>query len=102
KSGKQGGKMRILQAVSLGAAALILTGSVASAQSLADAAAREREKRKGKSQGSVKVIDEEELRKAGGNVASPAATDTGTATSSTATAPAQGDAAAGAKPPAKD
>lgn len=96
--------MRVLQAVSLGAAAVILTGSVATAQSLADAAARERAKRKGKPQGAAKVIDEEELRKAGGNVASPAATDTGTGTTSasstTAATPGQAD-AAGAKPPAK-
>ena len=87
--------MRVLQAVSLGAAALILTGSAATAQGLADAAAREREKRKGKTHGSAKVITEEELRKAGGNVASPAATETGTST------PGPGDATAGAKPPAK-
>jgi hypothetical protein len=89
--------MRVLQAVSLGAVAVILAGSVATAQSLADAAARERAKRKGKTQGSTKVIDEEELRKAGGNVASPAATDGGTGTA----APGQGDGTAGAKPPAK-
>ena len=86
--------MRVFQAVSLGAAAVILTGSAATAQGLADAAAREREKRKGKTHGSAKVITEEELRKAGGNVASPAATETGTST------PGPGD-AAGAKPPAK-
>lgn len=95
--------MRVLQAVSLGAAAVILTGSVASAQSLADAAARERERRKAKPQGSTKVINEEELRKAGGNVASPAATDTAGSTgtsSTTATTPGQAD-AAGAKPAAK-
>jgi hypothetical protein len=98
--------MRVFQAVSLGAAAVILTGSVATAQSLADAAAREREKRKGKTQGTAKVINEEELRKAGGTVASPAATEAGTvstgATSTTATTPGQGDAAAGAKAPAAD
>ena len=93
--------MRVFQAVSLGAAAVILTGSVATAQSLADVAAREREKRKGKPQGTTKVIDEEELRKAGGNVSSPAATDAGTGTASTTTTPGQGDAAAGAKAPAK-
>lgn len=90
--------MRVFQAVSLGAAAVILTGSVATAQSLADVAAREREKRKGKPQGTTKVIDEEELRKAGGNVSSPAATDAGTGTASTTTTPGQGDAA---KAPAK-
>ena len=101
--------MRVFQAVSLGAAAVILTGSVATAQSLADVAARERERRKGKLQGAAKVIDEEELRKAGGNVASPAATDAGTGTTGTSTAattPGQGDTAAGATtagatPPAK-
>jgi hypothetical protein len=93
--------MRIFQAVSLGAAAVILTGSVATAQSLADAAAREREKRKGKTQGTTKVINEEELRKAGGNVASPAATDAGTGSTGTASTTATNDAAAGAKPPAK-
>jgi hypothetical protein len=96
--------MRVFQAVSLGAAAVILTASAATAQGLADAAAREREKRKGKAQGSAKVITEEELRKAGGNVSSPAATDGGTGTSGTSTTgttPGQGDATAGAKPPAK-
>ena len=95
--------MRMLQAVSLGAAAVMLTGTVATAQSLADAAAREREKRKGKTQGSAKVINEEELRKAGGNVSSPAATEgtTGTTTAATTgTTPGQAD-AAGAKPAAK-
>ncbi len=90
--------MRVLQAVSLGAAAVILTGSVAAAQGLADAAAREREKRKGKPHSSAKVITEEELRKAGGNVASPAATDTGAST--TGATPGQ-DANAGAKPAGK-
>ncbi len=84
--------------MSLGAAAVILTGSVAAAQGLADAAAREREKRKGKPHSSAKVITEEELRKAGGNVASPAATDTGAST--TGATPGQ-DANAGAKPAGK-
>jgi hypothetical protein len=60
--------MRVLHAATLVAAAAVLSGSVASAQGLAEAAAREKEKRKGKT-GSAKVITEEDLRKAGGSSA---------------------------------
>jgi hypothetical protein len=69
--------MRVLHAATLVAAAMLLTGSAATAQSLGEAAAKEREKRKGKP--APKVITEEELRKAGGTVSSPAAVPDGPA-----------------------
>lgn len=69
--------MRVLQAATFVAAAMLLTGSAATAQGLGEAAAKEREKRKGKP--APKVITEEELRQAGGTVSSPAAVPDGPA-----------------------
>lgn len=69
--------MRVLQAATFVAAAMLLTGSAATAQSLGEAAAKEKEKRKGRP--APKVITEEELRQAGGTVSSPAAVPDGPA-----------------------
>ena len=69
--------MRVLHAATLVAAAL-LAGSVVSGQSLGEAAAREREKRKGKPTPG-KVFTESDLRSAGGVVSAPAAGDAGAA-----------------------
>jgi hypothetical protein len=84
--------MRVLRAVTLVAAAALLFGAVASAQSLADAAARERAKRKSKPTGVVKVITEEELRNSGGAVSNPGATGAESAPAAAGDAkPAAGD-----------
>lgn len=85
--------MRVLQAATFVAAAMLLTGSAATAQSLGEAAAKEREKRKGKP--APKVITEEELRQAGGTVSSPAAVPDGPAP--VAAKPAAGKEGTGAK-----
>src|SRR6266545_230747 len=66
--------MRVLHAATLVAAAAILTGPVASAQSLGEAAARERAKKKGKTE-PVKVFTDDDLRSAGGIANVPAAVD---------------------------
>ena len=66
--------MRVLHAATLVAAAAILTGPVASAQSLGEAAAREKAKRKGKPEPS-KVFTDDDLRSAGGVANVPAAVD---------------------------
>lgn len=67
--------MRVLHAATLVAAAAFMTGPVASAQSLGEAAAKERAKRKGKSE-PKKVFTEDDLRSAGGVANIPAAVDT--------------------------
>jgi hypothetical protein len=85
--------MRVLQAATFVAAAMLLTGSAATAQSLGEAAAKEKEKRKGKP--APKVITEEELRQAGGTVSSPAAVPDGPAP--VAAKPPAGKEGAGAK-----
>ncbi|SRR5260370_40120868 len=66
--------MRVLHAATLVAAAALMTGPVASAQSLGEAAAKEKAKRKGKSEPS-KVFTEDDLRSAGGVANVPAAVD---------------------------
>jgi len=66
--------MRVLHAATLVAAAAILTGPVASAQSLGEAAAREKAKRKGKTE-PAKVFTDDDLRSAGGVANVPAAVD---------------------------
>jgi hypothetical protein len=66
--------MRVLHAATLVAAAAILTGPLASAQSLGEAAARERAKKKGKTE-PVKVFTDDDLRSAGGIANVPAAVD---------------------------
>ena len=66
--------MRVLHAATLVAAAAILTGPVASAQSLGEAAARERAKKKGKTE-PAKVFTDDDLRSAGGIANVPAAVD---------------------------
>ena len=66
--------MRVLHAATLVAAAAILTGPVASAQSLGEAAAREKAKRKGKTEPG-KVFTDDDLRSAGGVANVPAAVD---------------------------
>ncbi len=66
--------MRVLHAATLVAAAAILTGPVASAQSLGEAAAREKAKKKGKTE-PAKVFTDDDLRSAGGIANVPAAVD---------------------------
>ena len=66
--------MRVLHAATLVAAVAFLAGPVASAQSLGDAAAKEKAKRKGKSEPS-KVFTDDDLRSAGGVANVPTAVD---------------------------
>ncbi len=66
--------MRVLHAATLVAAVAFLAGPVASAQSLGDAAAKEKAKRKGKSE-PAKVFTEDDLRSAGGVANNPTAVD---------------------------
>ena len=82
--------MRVLHAATLVAAVAFLTGPVASAQSLGEAAAKEKAKRKGKPE-PAKVFTDDDLRNAGGVASSPGAVD------APATADGQAKPAEGAK-----
>ncbi len=87
--------MRVLHAATLVAAAAILTGPVASAQSLGEAAAREKAKRKGKTEPG-KVFTDDDLRSAGGVANVPAAVDAPASADGQAK-PAEGEKAGSAK-----
>jgi hypothetical protein len=81
--------MRVLQAVAVVVATLLLAAPAASAQSLGEVAAREKAKRKGKEPG--KVFTEDDLRRAGGVVSAPG----GSSTTEPEAAPAPGEAPSG-------
>jgi hypothetical protein len=85
--------MRLLHGAAVATAALLLGAVSARAQSLSDAAAKEKERRRNVAK-PAKVVTDEDLRSGGGTVSNPAASDT--------TAAASGDAKPGEGQPGKE
>jgi hypothetical protein len=87
---------RWLQAAALGVAATLAVPAAASAQSLADVATKEKERRSGKK---VKSYSEDDLRRAGGSMQSFETTSDDSSATAEGAAPAEGTASADASAP---